>query len=321
MPSDRQRTTAAVGRKGKGRPPRKTAMRGFGGTERVNHDSGGFYARRMFSGGGGSTGGGGNGGAQTARENDIGACRDTVMCGDSTSLSKIPDSSVHLMVTSPPYNVGKDYDADMDMDQYLGMLDRVFAETYRVLVPGGRACVNIANVGRRPYVPLHSHIITLMLKNQFLMRGEVIWDKGRGAGTSTAWGSWMSASNPTLRDTHEYILIFSKGRFDRRRDGKRKSTITRDEFLEYTKSVWSFGPERAKKVNHPAPFPVELPRRCIQLYTFEGDVVLDPFGGSGTAAVAAIRTNRHFVSVDINSEYATAAEKRVESELARAEPA
>lgn len=281
-------------------------MRRFGGTDRVNHDSADFYARRMFSGGGGGSRG------PEARENDIGKYADTVICGDSTRM-KIPDSSVHLMVTSPPYNVGKEYESDMGMKQYLDMLDSVFAETHRVLVPGGRACVNVANVGRRPYVPLHSHVITIMEKNGFLMRGEIIWDKGRGAGASTAWGSWMSATNPILRDTHEYVLVFSKGMYGRSRDGK-KSTITRDEFLEYTKSVWRFAPESAKRAGHPAPFPVELPRRLIQLYTFENDVVLDPFGGSGTTAVAAVRTGRRFVSVDINAGYVRAAKKRIKSE-------
>jgi site-specific DNA-methyltransferase (adenine-specific) len=142
------------------------------------------------------------------------------------------------------------------------------------------------------------------------MRGEVIWVKGAGAGVSTAWGSWCSASNPTLRDTHEYILIFSKGKF--RRDGKNKeSTITRDEFLEFTKSNWSFLPESANKVGHPAPFPVELPYRCIQLYTFKGEVVLDPFCGVGTTAIAAAKLGRHFVCLDNNMEYVQRARERV----------
>jgi len=282
-------------------------MNGFGGTERVNHNSAGFYARKMFT--------AGDCVDQTEHENDIGRYRNAVLCKNSMNLKTIPDSSVHLMVTSPPYNVGKDYDKDMDMDEYMSLLDAVFAETYRILVNGGRACINIANVGRKPYIPFHSYIISLMLKNGFLMRGEIIWQKGAGAGTSTAWGSWMSASNPILRDIHEYILIFSKGKFNRER--RRKNTIKRDEFLEYTKSVWNFGPESAKKVNHPAPFPVELPRRCIQLYTFEGDVVFDPFCGSGSTAIAAIRSGRDFVMVDNSKEYVTTAKKRISDELAQ----
>ena len=214
----------------------QTEMNGFGGTSRINHNSTIFYSRKMF----GSI-------VQSKDEtvNDIGRYRNSTLCKNSTSLKQIPDSSVHLMVTSPPYNVGKDYDEDLDLGEYFDMLDDVFAETHRLLVNGRRACINIANVGRKPYIPYHSFIISLMLKNGFLMRGEVIWAKGAGAGSSTAWGSWMSATNPTLRDTHEYILIFSKGKFNRKNG---KNTITRDEFLEYTKSVWSFSPESAKKV-------------------------------------------------------------------------
>ena len=288
--------------------PTQTSMSGFGGTERVNHDSTEFYGRKMF---------------EHVDElvdetvNDVGRYRNAVLCKNSMNLKHIPDSSVHLMVTSPPYNVGKDYDKDLDFNEYFDMLDAVFAETYRLLVNGGRACINIANVGRKPYIPYHSFIINLMLRNGFLMRGEVIWEKGAGAGASTAWGSWMSATNPTLRDTHEYILVFSKGRFGRKNG---KNTITRDEFLEYTKSVWSFGPESAKKVSHPAPFPVELPRRCIQLYTFEGDIVFDPFCGSGSAAIAAIRSNRDFLMVDSNRKYAAIAKRRIKDELSQTRP-
>jgi len=285
----------------------QTAMKGFGSTERVNHDSSGFYSRKMFD--------TVDTVDQTEHENDIGKYRNVVLCRDSVNLSIIPDSSVHLMVTSPPYNVGKDYDMDMNVDEYLSMLNGVFAETYRVLVNGGRACINIANVGRKPYIPFHSYIISLMRENSFLMRGEVIWEKGAGAGTSTAWGSWMSASNPTLRDTHEYILMFSKGKFNREKI--RNSTIKRHEFLEYTKSVWNFGPESAKKVNHPAPFPVELPRRCIQLYTFEGEVVFDPFCGSGSTAIAAIRSGRNFVMVDSDKKYVATAKKRITDETSQ----
>jgi len=142
------------------------------------------------------------------------------------------------------------------------------------------------------------------------MRGEIIWDKAASAGASTAWGSWMSASNPAMRDVHEYILVFSKGEMQRRGKGKR-STISREEFLKYTKSVWSFPTESATRVGHPAPFPVELPYRLIQLYTFEGDVVLDPFCGSGTTCVAALMTNRHYIGFDNNEEYVKLARERI----------
>jgi len=235
---------------------------------------------------------------------------DAVHCLDSRDMSMLPDESVHLMVTSPPYNVGKDYDEDLGLDEYRKLLWDVCTEVYRKLVVGGRACINIANLGRRPYIPLHSYMIRDMQEIGFLMRGEIIWDKAASAGASTAWGSWMSATNPAMRDVHEYILVFSKGTMSR--DGKgRKSTITRNEFLEYTRSIWSFPTESATRIGHPAPFPVELPYRLIQLYTFEGDVVLDPFCGSGTTCIAALKTNRHFMGFDDNPEYVELARRRI----------
>lgn len=227
-------------------------------------------------------------------------------------MGELPDNSVHLMVTSPPYNVGKTYDENLSLKEYLALLKRVWAETYRVLVPGGRACINLANLGRKPYIPLHAFYITDLLDLGFLMRGEIIWDKAASASNSTAWGSWQSASNPTLRDVHEYILVFSKGNFRRDRVGSREDTISRDEFLEFTKSVWQFGTESAKKVGHPAPFPVELPYRLIQLYTFSEEVVLDPFMGSGQTALAALKCGRHFVGYEVNQEYRELALRRIE---------
>jgi site-specific DNA-methyltransferase (adenine-specific) len=226
-------------------------------------------------------------------------------------MPELPDRSVHLMVTSPPYNVGKVYDEDLTLNDYSGLLYRVLQETFRVLVTGGRACVNIANLGRKPYIPLHSIIIEQASRAGFFMRGEIIWDKGAGAGASTAWGSWMSPANPTLRDTHEYILVFQKPPFGRKRPEDGESTISREEFLEFTKSVWEFGPESAKRAGHPAPFPVELPYRLIQLYTYAGEVVLDPFMGSGATALAAIKSNRTFVGYEISQEYISIAEKRI----------
>ena len=284
-----------------------TSMNGFGSTQRINHDSSKFYSRKLF--------------AditidETEIENKIGKYLDVVLCKNSRRLKQIPSSSVHLMVTSPPYNVGKDYDDDLNLTEYMEMLDDVFSETYRILVNGGRVCINIANVGRKPYIPYHKFIMDAMLKNGFLMRGEIIWQKGAGAGSSTAWGSWLSASNPVLRDTHEYILIFSKGKFNRKSKEK-ESTISRDEFLEYTKSVWTFNPERAKKVNHPAPFPIELPYRCIQLYTFKNDIVFDPFCGSGSTAISAINSQRHFLMIDNNEDYVKTTKSRIKETISK----
>jgi site-specific DNA-methyltransferase (adenine-specific) len=225
-------------------------------------------------------------------------------------MEELPDCSVHLMVTSPPYNVGKEYDEDLSLEEYRMFLKRVWSEVKRVLVPGGRVCINIANLGRKPYIPLHAFIIEDMLALGFLMRGEIIWNKASSSSPSTAWGSWLSAKNPTLRDVHEYILVFSKGRFSRESRG-RKSTLSRKEFLEFTKSVWTLPAEPAKKVGHPAPFPLELPQRLIKLYTFEGEVVLDPFMGSGQTAIAAIQTRRHYVGYEINGEYVELADRRI----------
>jgi site-specific DNA-methyltransferase (adenine-specific) len=144
------------------------------------------------------------------------------------------------------------------------------------------------------------------------MRGEIIWNKAASASPSTAWGSWKSAGNPTLRDVHEYILVFCKETFKRQNPAERPSTISRDEFLEYNKSVWTFAAESARKIGHPAPFPVELPRRLIQLYTFEGENVLDPFMGSGQTAIAALRSGRHYVGYETNEKYVDLANRRIE---------
>jgi site-specific DNA-methyltransferase (adenine-specific) len=249
--------------------------------------------------------------AGAAQENALsGEILDRIFRSSSESMDELADNSVHLMITSPPYNVSKEYDEDLTLDEYRELLRRVLRETHRVLVDGGRACVNVANIGRKPYIPIHAFLSEDMIKLGFAMRGEIIWNKGGSAGPSTAWGSWKSATNPTLRDVHEYILIFSKNNYARSGVGK-KSTIERDEFLEYTKSIWSFPSESARRVGHPAPFPIELPRRLIQLYSFEGDVVLDPFAGSGSTCIAALQTKRHFVAYEKNARYAKLAEKRI----------
>jgi site-specific DNA-methyltransferase (adenine-specific) len=235
---------------------------------------------------------------------------DALICKTSENMEELPDNSVHLMVTSPPYNVGKEYDSNLTLSEYRTFLKKVWSEVKRILVYGGRACINIANLGRKPYIPLHSFIIEDMIDLGFMMRGEIIWNKATSVSPSTAWGSWLSAKNPTLRDIHEYILVFSKGTFTRQNLG-RKSTISKEEFLDFTKSVWTFPAESAKKTGHPAPFPIELPYRLIQLYTFKGELVLDPFIGSGQTAIAAIKAQRHYVGYDIDEEYIKLAKRRI----------
>ncbi|WP_323736437.1 site-specific DNA-methyltransferase [Methanosphaera sp. ISO3-F5] len=234
-----------------------------------------------------------------------------IYCKSSKDMSELPDNSVNLMITSPPYNVGKEYDDDLTIDEYRNLLFNVFNETYNKLATGGRACINIANIGRKPYVPLHSMIIDIMLEIGFFMRGEIIWDKSASAGGSCAWGSWMSASNPVLRDVHEYILVFCKDSFSKKKVEYKKDTISRDDFLEWTKSIWTFPAVSAKRVGHPAPFPIELPHRLINLYSYEDDVVLDPFCGSGTTCLAAVKNNRNFVGYDVVEDYVELANKRI----------
>jgi DNA modification methylase len=277
---------------------RRTSTRSFGAGKRENHDASAFYSRRLAD------------PATSADEllNEA-PVTDVVFARSAERMDELRDNCVALMITSPPYHVGKDYDSNDTFDDYLGLLRRVLRETYRVLEPGGRAVVNVANLGRRPYISLSSRVVGLMEDIGFLMRGEVIWRKHKASSGSTAWGSWLSASNPILRDTHEYALAFSKGRWERLRRGE--STISKEEFLEATLSVWEMGPESARRVGHPAPFPVALPRRFIELYTYRGDLVLDPFLGSGTTAVAALQTGRRYVGYETDARYVEAARARI----------
>jgi len=278
----------------------------FGTTTRISHDSSQYYSSRLYFGLFKEDG------APLTDENPFPKdYENTIIQGNAEYMKELPDNSVHLMVTSPPYNVTKEYDMDLTLEEYLQLLRNVFAETYRVLVYGGRACINVANLGRKPYIPLSDYISQLMLEIGYFMRGEIIWHKGAGAGVSMAWGSWQSATNPVLRDTHEYILVFSKGSFSRKRPEGKFDTITREQFMEWTKSVWVMNPESAKKVGHPAPFPVELPYRLIQLYTFTDDIVLDPFMGSGSTAVAALQSGRRYVGYEIDAKYIKLAEARI----------
>jgi len=285
-------------------PVKKSRTSSFGVPRREGHDSAPFYRRALYRG--------------LAKENHAceepvdppAAILDSIFCHTSEQMAEIPDNCVDLMVTSPPYCSGKDYDPDITLDEYLGLLERVFREVYRVLKHGGRAAVNIANLGRKPYLPLHAHVALLCQEIGFLMRGEIIWDKGTMSG-SCAWGSWRSPANPVLRDTHEYILVFSKGTFRHGAAGEREASLGRDEFLTYTQSIWRFPPERAKQVGHPAPFPLELPLRLIRLYTYTGDLVLDPFLGSGTTAVAARKSGRRFVGYETEPEYVRLAQERL----------
>jgi modification methylase len=283
----------------------------FGAGKREGHDARRFYARRMLR-----PAPAGRLGLPVAPPAEV---LDRFIGRSSESMEELPDDCVALMVTSPPYNVGKDYDGDLSLEEYLGLLKRVLGETYRVLEPGGRVAVNVANLGRRPYLALNHRVAALLEDLGFLLRGEIVWQKAQGAGGSCAWGSWCSARNPTLRDVHEYVVVASKGSFRRLRLGE--DTISRREFLEATVSVWNIAPASARRIGHPAPFPVELPRRLIELYTFLGDLVLDPFMGSGSTAVAAVESGRHFVGYETEPAYLEIARARVAAAQGPVSPA
>lgn len=284
---------------------KSTETSSFGVSARIGHDSSKFYNSKLYE------------NIKTIKEKKeesqiLQQNLNTVFYHSSENMQELPDNSVHLMLTSPPYNVSKEYDKNLSLDKYLELLKNVFAETHRVLVYGGRACINIANIGRKPYIPLTMYVNQIMLELGFFMRGEIIWDKSASSGVSLAWGSFKSASNPVLRDTHEYILVFSKGDFKREKKGKQDS-ISKENFMEWSKSIWRFPTVSAKKVGHPAPFPIELPKRLIEFYSFESDIILDPFMGSGTSALAALELNRYFVGYEIQKEYVELANKRIKS--------
>jgi DNA modification methylase len=285
--------------------PKGTETSAFGTNGRINHDSSKFYNSKLYK-------ELGNKKILDKKGNVVPKeFENSFILGTAENMKELPDNSVHLMITSPPYNVSKEYDEDLSLNEYLQLLKKVFKETYRVLVNGGRACVNVANIGRKPYIPLSDYISKMMIDIGFNMRGEIIWNKASSASPSTAWGSWQSAANPILRDIHEYILVFSKGDYKREK-GAKENTISKEQFIEWTKSIWTMNAESAKRIGHPAPFPEELPYRLIQLYSFKGDIVLDPFMGSGTTAVAALKSDRKFVGYEINTEYIKLAGKRIE---------
>ena len=302
---------------------RRTSTSAFGVGRRESHDASDFYSRFTLP----------TISSDDQVDSTPAEALDRIYETDSRNMSDIKSNSVALVVTSPPYFAGKEYEQAVGEGhvpggyvEYLDLLCEVFAECRRVLEAGGRIAVNVANLGRKPYRSLSADIIDILQnKLGLLLRGEIIWVKGEAASGSCAWGSFRSPTNPVLRDLTERIIIASKGRFDRaiaRRRRERdelphEATVLKDDFLEFTTDVWEFPPESAVRVNHPAPFPVELPHRLIQLYTFKGDVVLDPFLGVGSTAVAALRSERHFVGYEIEPEYALRARERIEAEKMR----
>jgi DNA modification methylase len=284
----------------------RTKTSTFGVSKREAHDSGAFYARNMFKETAGTRRSTKSPGKTTVADQWC----DRIFCHSSEHMP-IPEESVGLAFTSPPYNVGKEYEGDLGSEEYFGLIERVGREVHRVLKQGGRYVINIANLGRKPYLPMHAHFYDMHTRIGFLPMGEIIWQKAEGANGSCAWGSWRSAKAPRIRDVHEYLLVFAKGDFSR--PDKGKSDVGREEFLQATLSVWKIPPESAKRVGHPAPFPLALAERVIRLYSYTGDVVLDPFCGSGTTLVAAKKLGRHYVGFEVVKEYCVLAEKRLES--------
>ena len=304
---------------------RGTSTSNFGVGARENHDASGFYGRFR---------------PPTISDDDTVAPPKPVeqpfVCGDARSMDAIEDGTVALVVTSPPYFAGKQYEEELEREgvpasylEYLQLLTDVFRECARKLEPGGRIAVNVANLGRKPYRSLSADVIRILEHDLgLLLRGELIWQKGEGASGSCAWGSFRSAANPVLRDISERVIVASKGRFDRARTVKQRAkeglphqnTVLTEDFMALTLDIWSIQPESAKRVGHPAPFPVELPEQLIRLYTFEDDLVLDPFMGSGSALVAASRLGRRYIGYDTDPDYVSIARRRVGESEASSPP-
>lgn len=241
-----------------------------------------------------------------------------IICGDSEEiLKRLPDNCVDLVFTSPPYNFGLDYEANGDAhywEHYFDKLFAIFDECARVLKFGGRIVVNIQPLFS-DYIPSHHIISNFFISKRLIWKGEILWEKNNYNCKYTAWGSWKSPSNPYLKYTWEFLEIFAKGTL--KKDGAKENIdLTADEFKKWVVAKWSIAPERQmKEYDHPAMFPEELAKRVLKLFSFQNDVVLDPFNGVGTTTYVAKMTNRRYLGIDISREYCEKATHRLGNTL------
>ena len=237
-----------------------------------------------------------------------------IICGDSEEvLKKLPDNCVDLVFTSPPYNFGLDYenhDDGVHWKKYIEKLFAVFKECIRVVKYGGRIVVNVQPL-YSDYIPIHHMITNFFIQNKMIWRNEILWEKNNYNCKYTAWGSWKSPSKPYLKYTWEFLEVFSKG--DLKHIGESKNAdITADEFKEWVLAKWSIAPEKKmKEFGHPAMFPERLANRTLKLFSFKGDLILDPFSGMGTTPKVAKETGRRYLGIDTSEEYCRKSKERL----------
>lgn len=237
-----------------------------------------------------------------------------IICDDSEKFLKfLPDNCVDLTFTSPPYNFGLDYENNDDSDhweKYFDKLFSIFKECIRVTKYGGRIIVNVQPLFS-DCIPSHHIISNFFLKNKMLWKGEILWEKNNYNCKYTAWGSWRSPSSPYLKYTWEFLEIFCKGDLIKKGD-KDKIDITADEFKQWVVAKWNIAPERKmKEYGHPAMFPEHLVERALKLFSYRGDIILDPFNGVGTTTAVAHRLSRNYIGIDISKEYCNKAIERM----------